>query len=70
MSCEFSERLRDEFATATRALGEYVDSNEQIVKDSTYYVEHERLERIRRESSFALTEHRDRCNVCSGRGGS
>ena len=70
MFCEIGERLNDAFATATRALGEYVASNEHTTKDSAYYIEHERLERVRRESSFAFTEHRDRCNACGGRGAS
>jgi len=66
MPCEIGVMLNDGFATATRALGEYADSNQQTIKDSDYYSEHERLERKRREASFAFTEHREQCTVCTG----
>jgi hypothetical protein len=64
MSCEIGRGLNDAFAAATRALGEYVDSNEQIIKGSAYHAECERLERVRRETSFAFTEHRGQCTAC------
>jgi len=67
MLCEIGTRLNDALATATLAVGEHVEMNRNCVKDSAYGAKEEALERARRETSFAFTEHRDRCPICAAR---
>ena len=64
MACDKGKQLKEEYAAATKAVGEYAESLRAVPRLSPTYEESKRLEAENDTARRAFQDHREECPAC------